>query len=201
MLKRSFDLIFSFAGFIILFPVFFIICFIIKITSKGPILFKQTRVGKNSKKFRIFKFRTMYINAEKSGQLTVGMRDSRITPIGYYLRKSKLDELPQLINIILGEMSFVGPRPEVPKYVSKYNNEQTKVLNVRPGITDLASLEYIDENNLLANTDNPEKLYIEHIMPAKLDLNMQYIENQSLLLDLKLIFLTIFKIIGVKIGS
>ena len=176
-----------------------VISALIKLGSKGPIFFKQVRVGKDGKEFKIFKFRTMITDAETKGlQLTVG-KDPRITSIGHILRKYKLDELPQLINIIKGDMSFVGPRPEVPKYVSMYNEEQKKVLQVKPGITDVASLEYINENELLKDALNPEKMYIEKIMPAKLELNYKYIQNQSLFLDIKIIFQTIFKIMGVKI--
>ncbi|MDP7319711.1 MAG: sugar transferase [Bacteriovoracaceae bacterium] len=198
-MKSLFDFSISIIAFTFFLPLFMVISALIKLGSKGPIFFKQVRVGKDGKEFKIFKFRTMITDAETKGlQLTVG-KDPRITSIGHILRKYKLDELPQLINIIKGEMSFVGPRPEVPKYVSMYNEEQKKVLQVKPGITDVASLEYIDENELLKDAINPEKMYIEKIMPAKLELNYKYIQNQSLFLDIKIIFQTIFKIMGVKI--
>lgn len=160
-----------------------------------PLFYLQTRVGKNGKDFKLFKFRTMHLDADKKGLLTVGGRDPRVTSIGYYLRKYKLDELPQLFNVLFGTMSLVGPRPEVRKYVDLYTKEQQQVLSVKPGITDFASLEYINENDLLAKSDNPEKTYIEEIMPAKLALNMKYIQQQGILVDFKIILNTIFKII------
>lgn len=160
-----------------------------------PLFYLQTRVGKKGKDFKLFKFRTMHLDADKKGLLTVGGRDPRVTSIGYYLRKYKLDELPQLFNVLFGTMSLVGPRPEVRKYVDLYTKEQQQVLSVKPGITDFASLEYINENDLLAKSNNPEKTYIEEIMPAKLALNMKYIQQQSILVDFKIILNTIFKII------
>lgn len=160
-----------------------------------PLFYLQIRVGKNGKDFKLFKFRTMHLDADKKGLLTVGGRDPRVTSIGYYLRKYKLDELPQLFNVLFGTMSLVGPRPEVRKYVDLYTKEQQQVLSVKPGITDFASLEYINENDLLAKSNNPEKTYIEEIMPAKLALNMKYIQQQSILVDFKIILNTIFKII------
>lgn len=160
-----------------------------------PLLYFQNRVGLNNKDFKLFKFRTMHLNADKKGLLTVGGRDSRVTAIGYYLRKYKLDELPQLFNVLFGTMSLVGPRPEVRKYVDLYSKDQRLVLTVKPGITDYASLEYINENELLAQSLNPEQTYIEEIMPAKLKLNEKYIKQQSIFIDLKIIFKTIFKII------
>ncbi len=159
-----------------------------------PILYFQTRVGKNNKDFKLYKFRTMHLNADKEGLLTVGGRDPRVTSIGYYLRKYKLDELPQLFNVLFGTMSLVGPRPEVRKYVDLYSKEQQLVLSVKPGITDYASLEYINENELLANAINPEQTYIDEIMPAKLKLNARYIEQQGFFVDLKIILNTINKI-------
>lgn len=145
--------------------------------------------------FKLFKFRTMHKDADKRGLLTVGGRDPRITAIGYYLRKYKLDELPQLFNVLFGSMSLVGPRPEVRKYVDMYSAEQMRVLSVQPGITDFASLEYINENDLLAKSSNPEETYIKEVMPAKLTLNMKYINTKSLAVDLKIIFDTIRKIV------
>jgi lipopolysaccharide/colanic/teichoic acid biosynthesis glycosyltransferase len=195
-LKRIFDIVFSLLGLIILLPVFLVIAIIIKMDSKGPVFFRQVRVGKDGKEFKILKFRTMVVDAEKKGmQITVG-RDSRITKSGHFLRKFKLDELPQLINVLLGDMSFVGPRPEVPKYVAMYDEKQINVLKVKPGITDLASIEYKDENTLLGQSDDPEKTYIEEIMPRKLKLNIEYIMNLSIIFDTKLIFKTIYKIMN-----
>ena len=156
----------------------------------------QTRVGKNNKDFKLFKFRTMRPNSDKLGLITVGERDPRVTTIGYLLRKYKLDELPQLINVLNGTMSLVGPRPEVRKYVDLYNKEQLHVLDAKPGITDYASLEYINENEILGKSANPDKDYIEIIMPAKLQLNLKYIQEQGLVTDLKIILKTIGKIVG-----
>lgn len=193
-LKRTFDIFFSFIGLVVISPLLFIISILIILESRGGIFFLQTRVGKNNVDFKLFKFRTMYANSDKKGLITVGMRDSRITRIGYYLRKYKLDELPQLLNVFLGSMSFVGPRPEVRKYVDLYNPQQLKVLNAKPGITDYASLEYSNENELLGNSAEPEKLYIETIMPAKLLLNQKYIAEQGIATDIRIILLTIKKV-------
>jgi len=194
MLKRAFDIFCSFIGLIILSPFFIIICLLVGLTSKGGVFYLQTRVGKNNKDFKLFKFRTMFTDSDKKGLLTVGGRDPRITPIGYYLRKYKLDELPQLLNVFFGSMSLVGPRPEVRKYVDLYNDEQKKVLLVKPGITDYASLEYFSENELLAKSSNPEETYINEIMPAKLELNQKYILKNNLLVDVQIVFKTIKRI-------
>ncbi len=196
MFKRLFDIICSAIGIVILSPLFVILWIAVKLESKGPALFLQTRVGKNNHDFKLYKFRTMYLDSESRGQLTVGMRDPRITKVGYTLRKYKLDELPQLFNVLLGDMSLVGPRPEVRKYVNYYTEEQLKVLSVRPGITDIASIQFINENELLAAAENPEQYYIEHIMPQKLALNLKYINSNLLLKDVGLILKTIFKIIS-----
>jgi lipopolysaccharide/colanic/teichoic acid biosynthesis glycosyltransferase len=194
-LKITFDFVVSIVAILVLIPLFLIISFLIKIDSKGPIIFKQVRVGRNGKEFKIYKFRTMVTDAEKLGkQITVG-RDPRITRVGYFLRKFKLDELPQLFNVLKGDMSLVGPRPEVPRYTQLYNEEQKKVFTVRPGITDYASIKYRNENEILAKSEDPEKTYIEVIMPDKLKLNLKYIEEQSLWLDIKIIFMTLYKII------
>lgn len=190
-MKKIFDLSFALIGIIILAPLFLFIGLWIKIDSKGKIFYKQTRVGKNNTDFSLYKFRTMRADSDKSGLLTVGGRDNRITGAGYYLRKFKLDELPQLINIIKDEMSFVGPRPEVRKYVDLYNEEQKKVLTVLPGITDIASIKYRNENELLEKAEDPEKYYIEYVMPDKLKLNLEYIEQRSFGNDIKVIFKTI----------
>lgn len=195
-MKRIFDLLFSFLGLVILSPFLLVIAILIVIDSKGDIFYLQQRVGKDNKDFNIFKFRTMRPNSDKQGLLTVGAKDSRITKIGVFLRKYKIDELPQLINVLIGNMSFVGPRPEVRKYVDLYNSEQKKVLTVKPGITDYASIEYSNENELLARSENPEKTYIEEIMPVKLELNLKYIKEASLLTDIKIIFKTFAKIVS-----
>jgi lipopolysaccharide/colanic/teichoic acid biosynthesis glycosyltransferase len=177
---RFFDISFSIFGIIVLLPFFILIALCIKLTSKGAVIFSQIRVGKYNIDFKLYKFRTMYQQAESKGQLTVGGRDNRITGIGYYLRKFKLDELPQLFNVLNGKMSLVGPRPEVRKYVNLYTNEQLKVLNVLPGITDYASLAFRNENDLLANAENPEQYYIDEIMPKKIELNKKFIENRTI---------------------
>ncbi|OOF56602.1 sugar transferase [Rodentibacter myodis] len=192
---RFFDFILSLIGLIILAPVFVILAIWIKLDSKGGVFYKQIRIGQNGKEFGLFKFRSMVVNADKKGLITVGGRDPRITRSGYFIRKYKLDELPQLINVLIGEMSLVGPRPEVGKYVGLYNNEQRQVLSVKPGITDYASIEYMDENEMLGKSSDPEKVYIEKIMPEKIQYNMKYIQNKSLLEYFKIIFLTILKII------
>lgn len=193
--KRLFDIFFSLIGLVILFIPFLIIAILISVDSKGGIFYKQARVGKDGVDFNLLKFRSMASGSDKSGLLTVGGHDSRITKIGYSLRKYKIDELPQLINVLFGEMSLVGPRPEVRKYVELYNSEQKLVLSVKPGITDYASIEYSNENELLGKASNPEEVYINEIMPAKLKLNLKYIAEQSLATDFKIIFRTIGKII------
>lgn len=196
MIKRGIDILFSLIGLICLFPFFIFISFFIFITSKGGIFFVQLRVGKNNKDFKLYKFRTMFLNSDSKGLLTVGNNDKRITKFGYYLRKNKLDELPQLINVLNGTMSIVGPRPEVRKYVNLYNSEQKSILEIKPGITDLASIMYYNENEILANSVNPEETYIKEIMPIKLELNKKYINEMSLLTDLKIIFKTFMKLIN-----
>ena len=196
MIKRGIDILFSLIGLICLFPFFIFISFFIFITSKGGVFFVQLRVGKNNKDFKLYKFRTMFLNSDSKGLLTVGNNDKRITKLGYYLRKNKLDELPQLINVLNGTMSIVGPRPEVRKYVNLYNSEQKSILDVKPGITDLASIMYYNENEILANSVNPEQTYINEIMPIKLELNKQYINEMSLFTDLKIIFKTFIKLIN-----
>lgn len=196
MLKRLFDIICSLVGILFLLPIFLLISVAVLVNSGFPIFYFQTRVGKNNKDFKLYKFRTMYTDSDKKGLLTVGGRDPRVTPVGYYLRKFKLDELPQLFNVLFGSMSLVGPRPEVRKYVEMYNEEQKRVLEVKPGITDYASLEYINENEILAKSENPEQTYIHEIMPAKLKLNMRYINEAGLLTDLTIITRTIQKIVS-----
>lgn len=196
MLKRLFDLIFSGLGLIFLAPFLMLIALAIMLESRGGIFYLQTRVGKGNKDFSIYKFRTMYSGSDKKGLLTVGARDSRITRIGFFLRKYKLDEFPQLINVLKGDMSLVGPRPEVRKYVALYNPEQMRVLEVKPGITDYASIEYANENELLAKAKDPERYYIEEIFPAKIQLNMKYIRDKSPMKDVKIILQTLKKIIS-----
>lgn len=196
MIKRCFDIFASFIGLLLLSPFFIIIAIVILLDSRGGVFYKQFRVGKNNKDFKLFKFRSMSTGSDKKGLLTVGGRDSRITRSGYFIRKYKLDELPQLLNVLFGDMSLVGPRPEVRKYVDIYNAEQMKVLSVKPGITDYASIEYSNENELLAKSSEPEKTYIEEIMPAKLLLNQKYITEQGLLTDIKIILRTIGKIVS-----
>ncbi len=171
-----------------------IIAILIKLDSKGPIFFKQVRVTKNGREFKIFKYRTMRVGSDKYSQITVG-KDSRITKVGDFLRKYKLDEIPQLINVLLGDMSLVGPRPEVPKYVALYTEEQREILKVRAGITDYASIEFSNENDILANETDPEKAYIEKIMPRKIELNKKYLSEISVMTDIKIILLTIKKIL------
>jgi lipopolysaccharide/colanic/teichoic acid biosynthesis glycosyltransferase len=191
---RLFDFLFSILGLVILSPLFAIVAIWIKFDSSGPVFYKQIRVGKDNKDFRLFKFRSMVTDAENKGLITVGGRDPRVTRSGYFIRKYKLDELPQLINVLIGEMSLVGPRPEVRKYVDLYDEEQRKVLSVKPGITDYASIEYIDENELLAKSDDPERTYIDIIIPEKIRYNMKYIENSSVKEYFKIIFMTVLKI-------
>jgi lipopolysaccharide/colanic/teichoic acid biosynthesis glycosyltransferase len=194
-MKRLFDILFSL--FILLFslPLGIVLSVLIVLESKGGVFYKQERIGKNGVPFYLLKFRSMRTDADKLGKLTVGMRDPRITKIGYFIRKFKLDEFPQFFNVLKGEMSIVGPRPDVQEYVDLYSEEERKVLNVRPGITDYASLEYFEESDLLAKSSNPEKTYIEEIMPAKLKLNQKYIASPTLWVDLKIIFLTAKRIL------
>ena len=172
---------------LLLLPFWLIIAMAIVLESGGGVFYHQIRVGKDNKDFYLYKFRTMRTGSDQKGLLTVGERDSRITRVGYFLRKYKIDEFPQLLNVLKGDMSIVGPRPEVRKYVDMYTPEQMRVLSVRPGLTDLASIQYVHENELLAASEDPEKTYIEEVMPAKLALNLQYIDNQSVVGDIKLI--------------
>jgi lipopolysaccharide/colanic/teichoic acid biosynthesis glycosyltransferase len=191
---RFFDFFLSFWGLILLFPFFIIISFLIKIDSCGPVFYKQKRVGLLNSDFYVWKFRTMYINSDKNGLLTVGGKDPRITNVGYYLRKFKVDELPQLINVLTGSMSLVGPRPEVRKYVDYYSGEQLKVLDVKPGITDWASIMYSNENLLLEKSIDPENDYIKLILPDKINYNLIFINNRTLFEYLKILIFTLRKI-------
>lgn len=193
--KRAMDIVISGAALLVIWPVFLIIALAIVIDDPGPVFYRQVRVGRGGRTFRIFKFRTMIADADKKGlAITVG-RDSRITRVGAFLRKTKLDELAQLMNVFVGDMSFVGPRPEVPHYVDMYTPYQRQVLLVRPGITDYASIAYRNENELLAEADDPEKCYIEEIMPAKIEWNMKYLHEISPLADIRLIFKTIAAVV------
>lgn len=193
---RFFDIVFSVLGLFILFPVMLSIYILIVLDSTGTGFFKQERIGKNGKVFNLIKFRTMSNSTTNKSLITIGGRDPRITKIGYYLRKYKLDELPQFLNVLKGDMSFVGPRPEVKKYVDLYSLDQQKVLSIRPGITDYASIEYVDENILLGKSDDPENTYINEIMPHKLELNMKYINNYNLGEYFNIILKTILKILN-----
>jgi lipopolysaccharide/colanic/teichoic acid biosynthesis glycosyltransferase len=181
---------------LIFLPFGIVIALIILITSKGGIFYIQERIGKKGKPFGLYKFRTMRRDADKAGKLTVGMRDSRITGIGYFLRKFKLDEFPQFINVLAGQMSVVGPRPEVQEYTDLYDENQREVLSVKPGITDYASLKYYDENRLLGESDNPRETYINEIMPAKIEINRKYIDNPTLGQDFKIVWMTFLKVVG-----
>lgn len=194
-MKRIFDIVMSGLGLICLSPLFLVLAVWIKSDSKGPVFYRQIRVGRGNKDFRLFKFRSMRPDSDKLGLITVGGHDPRVTRSGYYIRKYKLDEFPQLINVFVGDMSLVGPRPEVRKYVDLYTPEQLRVLNVRPGITSLASIRYRNENEILAKADDPDKAYVEQIMPDKIAIDLEYVENASLTNDIKLIFKTFGEII------
>lgn len=194
--KAVIDFLLALIMTIILLPVMLIIAVIIKCTSKGPVFFRQKRVGRYSKEFDIIKFRTMRTDAEKIGaQITVGERDPRITSIGYFLRKYRLDELPQLFNILLLQMSFVGARPEVPRYVAEYKNDYIATLLIRPGITGYASIRFKDENEILGKEENPEKAYIEKIIPIKMELDLEYVKELSVFTDIKTMFKTVIEVI------
>ena len=192
---RILDVFFSILGLLLLSPILLIISLIIQLESKGGIFYLQERIGKNGIPFKLFKFRSMAVGSDSKGLLTVGMNDARITKSGQLIRRYKIDELAQLINVLKGEMSLVGPRPEVKKYVDLYTETQRKVLSVKPGITDLASIEFSNENELLEKQSNPEEYYIREIMPKKIELNMLYIENPNLINYFKLILKTGLKII------
>lgn len=195
-MKRLFDIIASGCGLIVLSPLFIILAIWIKLDSKGPIFYKQSRVGQYNKDFLLYKFRSMRVGSDKKGLITVGNRDPRITRSGYFIRKYKLDEFPQLINVLIGDMSLVGPRPEVRKYVDLYTEEQMHVLDVKPGITDLASIRYRNENEILENAENPDEYYINVVMQDKLKINLEYISNHSFWYDIALIFKTFWAIVS-----
>ena len=194
-MKRVFDFIISLFVIVMFSPLGVIIAFAISIESRGGVFYRQKRIGLHGNKFTLFKFRSMAINADRKGKLTIGMNDSRITKVGQFIRKYKLDEFPQFINVLIGHMSIVGPRPEVEEYVNLYSDEQKAVLDVKPGITDYASLMYFKENELLSKSSNPNKTYIEEIMPDKLRINLEYIKNQSVWKDFKIIIQTFGKIL------
>lgn len=192
---RFFDLIFSIMGLVILSPLFIVLYLLIRIESKGGGFYSQKRIGKNGKPFKLYKFRSMRIGSDKKGLITIGEKDNRITKTGFILRKYKLDELPQLWNVFIGDMSLVGPRPEVKKYTDLYTEEQKQVLHVRPGITDWASIKYVDENKILGESKTPDEAYVNLIMPNKIKLNMVYIQNQTLGEYFKIIFTTFKEIV------
>lgn len=193
-MTRIFDILLATLGLVILSPLLIFVYVAIVLESRGGGFYRQERTGRYGKPFRLIKFRSMYVNADKHGLITVGGHDNRITRVGYYIRKYKIDELPQLINVVKGDMSIVGPRPEVKKYTDLYTEEQRKILDIRPGITDYASIKYVDENEILGTSDNPERTYIEHIMPDKIKLNMVYISQNGIKEYFKIIFLTLTNI-------
>ena len=193
-MTRIFDILFATLGLVILSPLLIFVYVAIVLESRGGGFYRQERTGRYGKPFRLIKFRSMNVNADKHGLITVGGHDNRITRVGYYIRKYKIDELPQLINVVKGDMSIVGPRPEVKKYTDLYTEEQRKILDIRPGITDYASIKYVDENEILGTSDNPERTYIEHIMPDKIKLNMIYISQNGIKEYFKIIFLTLTNI-------
>lgn len=195
MFKRIVDILVSLIVLVVFLPFGILLAIAIVIDSSGGVFFKQERIGLNGKPFALLKFRSMYTNAHFKGTLTVGMRDPRITRIGVFIRKFKLDEFPQFINVLSGSMSIVGPRPEVEEFVKLYNEDQKKVLTVKPGITDYASIAYFKENEILAKSENPKKAYIDEIMPDKLRINLEYIRKQSVWEDFKIIIKTFGKII------
>ena len=190
-MKRFLDIVFSLLVLAVGLPFGLVIALLIVLDSKGPVFYRQVRVGRNNVDFRLYKFRTMCVEADRGSLITVGADDARITRMGAFLRKFKIDEFPQFLNILKGEMSIVGPRPEVRKYVDLYTPEQRRVLSVRPGLTDYASIRYVNENELLAASDNPEQTYIQEIMPDKLNLNLKYIDEQSFRTDCKIILETL----------
>ncbi len=195
-MKRFLDIIFSCLGLICLSPLFVFLALWVKLDSPGPVFYRQVRVGRNNRDFKLYKFRSMRVDSDKKGLITIGGHDPRVTQSGYYIRKYKLDEFPQLINVFLGDMSLVGPRPEVRKYVDMYTDEQMHVLDVRPGITDMASIYYRNENELLEKANNPEKYYREVIMQDKLRINLEYVRNHSVIGDFRMILKTLFVVIA-----
>ena len=195
-MKRIFDVTASGLGLLLLSPLFLIVAIWIRLDSPGPVFYRQTRVGRYNKDFRLLKFRSMRVGSDKKGLITVGGRDPRVTRSGYYIRKYKLDELPQLINVFKGDMSLVGPRPEVRKYVDLYTPEQLHVLDVRPGITDMASIRYRNENELLEQAADPEQFYRDTVMQDKLRINLEYVSDHSFFKDIKIILMTIKAVVS-----
>jgi lipopolysaccharide/colanic/teichoic acid biosynthesis glycosyltransferase len=198
VIKRVFDIVVAGVGLILLLPVMIIVALLIKSDSQGPVFFKQQRMGKGFRPFWIYKFRTMKENSELAGRLVTVGEDPRITRVGRFLRKTKIDELPQLINVLKGDMSFVGPRPEVPRFVELFQREYAEILAIRPGITDLASLKYQDEASLLAKAEDPEEEYLQHVLPDKIRLAKDYLQHSSLFFDLWLIAKTLFKVLNYR---
>ena len=195
-MKRLFDIFASGLGLLFLSPLFLVLAIWIKLDSPGPVFYRQVRVGRGNKDFRIFKFRSMRVGADRQGLITVGGHDPRITRSGYFIRKYKLDEFPQLINVFIGDMSLVGPRPEVRKYVDMYTPEQMHVLDVRPGVTSQASIRYRNENELLDKAEDPDQFYIDVVMQDKLAIDLEYVKNASFWYDIKLIFQTFWEIVS-----
>ncbi|MGZ3996819.1 MAG: sugar transferase [Flavisolibacter sp.] len=194
-MKRLFDILFSFIGLLLLQPLFVVIAIMIKVDSKGPVFFRQGRVGKNFKRFMIYKFRTMVVDAEKKGLRITSGGDNRVTRVGRMLRKFKIDELPQLFNVLKGDMSLVGPRPEVIKYVEWYKDDYERILSIRPGITDISSMTFRNEESILQGVDDPERYYVHVLLPEKMRLAREYIQNVSFFYDVELIFKTLYKVI------
>jgi lipopolysaccharide/colanic/teichoic acid biosynthesis glycosyltransferase len=192
--KRALDLMLSTLGLLVLTPVLLLVAILIKVDSPGPVFYRQVRVGRGGEPFRILKLRTMHVDADRVGGALTVRADPRVTRVGRWLRKLKLDELPQLANVVAGQMSIVGPRPEVPRYVERYTPEQRRVLSVRPGITDLASLAFRDENELLSASDDPERLYLDEILPRKLELSLEYVDRQNLVEDLRIMWRTVARV-------
>ena len=192
-MKRLFDIFCSFVILILFLPFGILIAIFVFFDSRGGVFYVQERIGKDQKPFGLIKFRTMFVNSENEGKLTIGMNDYRITRIGRFLRRTKLDEFPQFLNVLIGDMSIVGPRPEIPEYVALYSEQQRIILGYKPGITDVASLEYYRENEILGASEDPQKKYIEEIMPAKIELNKQYIKNASMGQDIKIMCRTVLK--------
>ena len=201
MIKRSFDIVIATTGLIVLLPIIMVVAVLIKCDSQGPVFFKQQRIGKGFHAFLIYKFRTMKKNSELTGSLITVGEDPRITRVGRFLRKTKIDELPQLINVLKGEMSLVGPRPELPRFVELFRREYAEILTVRPGITDLASLKYRDEAALLDSARNPEDEYLAHVLPDKIRLARDYLQRASFFFDLSLILKTIIKLVDGRVSS
>lgn len=195
-MKRLFDIIVSLIIFLIFLPFGLILSILIVIESRGGVFYLQERIGKNGIPFKLYKFRSMHPNADKAGKLTVGARDPRVTRMGHFIRRFKLDEFPQFINVLKGDMSIVGPRPEVKEYVDMYTDEQRKILEVKPGVTDYASIEYFNENEILGKAEDPQTTYIEEVMPEKIRINQKYIANPTIGEDLKIMWLTFKKMIS-----